>query len=125
MTLAGSRLLVVDDEPVLLLTFSLLLKQAGASVLQAANGAEALRLVRQEQVDLILCDRQMPVMDGMTFLRHVRDEQLSVPTLLFTNGIEREDTAELEAMQVRRLLTKPIQPGKLLAVVAEALAVTA
>ena len=123
--LAGSKLLVVDDEPVLLLTFALLLQQAGASVLQAANGAEALRLMRQEQVDLILCDRQMPVMDGLTFLRSLRDEARCVPTLLFTNGMDAEDWTELEAMQVHRLLTKPILPRKLLTAVAEVLAAAA
>ena len=123
--LAGTRLLVVDDEPVLNLTFAVLLRRAGAHVQQAANGAEALQLLQTGAVDLMVCDKQMPVMDGMTLLRRLHDESLSVPTLLFTNGIDREDMSKLEALGVRRLIAKPIQPLHLLQAVAEIVAAPA
>ena len=118
---AGSTLLVVDDEPLLNLTFAILLRRAGASVFTATNGEEALAILERERVHTMLCDRQMPVMDGLTLLRTLHARGKSVPSMLFMNGLDRENTEELERMQVKRLLSKPIQPLALLAAVEDVL----
>ncbi|MEK6397497.1 MAG: response regulator, partial [Terriglobus sp.] len=60
MTLAESTVLVVDDEPVLRLTFSVLLQRAGARVVEAADGLEALHVLETQRVDVVLTDKQMP-----------------------------------------------------------------
>ncbi len=122
MTLAEATVLVVDDEPVLNLTMSLVLQRTGARVLRAANGAEALAVLAAERVDVMVCDQNMPEMEGKTLLRTLGKDGRSVPTLLFTNGIEREDTHALSLLRVRRLLLKPIQPGTLIGAVAAVLA---
>ena len=113
-SLQGWRLLIVDDEPVLSLTFAVVLRRAGATVFTAANGKEALDLLAREPVDAMLCDQRMPVMDGPTLLRTLHAEGRSVPTVLFVNGVDAEDTAALEAMNVRRMISKPIPPQVLL-----------
>lgn len=121
LNVAGSTLLVVDDEPLLSLTFAVLLRRAGASVFTAENGHEALAIAERERIHTMLCDRQMPLMDGLTLLRTMHDRGISVPSLLFVNGIDRENMDELDRMQVKRLLSKPIQPVELLKAVAEVL----
>ncbi len=118
MQLAGSTILVVDDEPILNMTMALVLRLQGATVLCAADGAQALQLFdRPDRIDAMVCDQNMPVMDGRTLLSTLHRRGLSVPTLFFVSGVDREDTAALEAMQVRRLITKPIQPAALIAAV--------
>ncbi len=113
-SLQGCRLLIVDDEPVLSLTFAVVLRRAGATVFTAANGREALDLLSRETADAMLCDQRMPVMDGQTLLRTLHAAGRSIPTVLFVNGVDDEDTAALEALNVRHMISKPIPPQVLL-----------
>ena len=67
----GMRILVVDDEPALRHTISVILHDEGHEVTTATDGQDALAKLSTAPVDLILCDVRMPTMDGMTFLeRH-------------------------------------------------------
>lgn len=116
MQLTGATILVVDDEPVLNLTMALVLRREGATVLCASNGEQALALMDQAgPIQAMVCDQNMPVMDGRTLIRTLHDSGKSVPTLFFVSSVARENIALLEAMQVRRLLTKPLQPTDLIA----------
>ena len=67
-------ILVVDDDEYSRLMMVTLLDLKGYSVVTAANGAEALRVARQQLPSLILLDLIMPVMDGVEFRRHQREE---------------------------------------------------
>jgi two-component system response regulator AtoC len=68
---SGMRILVVDDEPALRHTISVILHEEGHEVTSATDGEDALAKLAVEPADLILCDVRMPTMDGMTFLeRH-------------------------------------------------------
>ncbi len=114
VSIPGSRLLIVDDEPVLALTLAIVLRKAGATVLTAANGQEALDVLAREPIDAMLCDQRMPVMDGPTLLRTLARREQTLPTVLFVNGVDREDSATLELWNVRRVVKKPLQPIALL-----------
>jgi two-component system, chemotaxis family, chemotaxis protein CheY len=68
------RVLIVDDSRYMRKVVELCLRQAGialAQVLEAGNGFEALGLVRNNPVDLILCDIDMPVIDGLEFVKQL------------------------------------------------------
>jgi two-component system chemotaxis response regulator CheY len=68
------RCLIVDDSSVMRKIVERCLRQAGIDlkqVLEAANGAEALSVLRDNVVDLILCDINMPVMDGLEFVKQL------------------------------------------------------
>jgi DNA-binding NtrC family response regulator len=62
------RILVVDDEPSLRHTISVILREEGHEVTSATDGADALAKLAAAPADLVLCDVRMPAMDGMTFL---------------------------------------------------------
>ncbi len=113
MRLSGYSVLVVDDEPILSTTFGLLLERDGATVHLATNGAAALVILHTRQIDIILCDQQMPVMDGLTLLRTMRDQRVHIPVVLFVNGIDRHGEAEYPDLGVRATLTKPVVPDNL------------
>ncbi|HEY9138976.1 MAG TPA: response regulator, partial [Terriglobus sp.] len=113
MTLAESTVLVVDDEPVLRLTFSVLLQQTGARVIVASDGVEALRVLETQRVDVVLTDKQMPHMDGLTLLKELRVRGFSVPAVFFVNGVLSEDHREMDRLGVVRTVTKPLQPSDL------------
>ena len=113
MTLAESSILVVDDEPVLRLTFSVLLQRMGACVFAAADGAEALHIATENHVDVILTDKQMPNMDGLALLHRLREHGVMAPAILFVNGVVPENSTLLERLGVMRTVTKPIHPQEL------------
>jgi two-component system, chemotaxis family, chemotaxis protein CheY len=83
------RALIVDDSSVMRKIVERSLRQAGVNldqVLEAGNGAEALAAVQKNKVDLILCDINMPVMDGLEFVRQLAsvENAKGVPVVMIT-----------------------------------------
>jgi two-component system, chemotaxis family, chemotaxis protein CheY len=83
------KTLIVDDSAVMRKIVERSLRQAGveiAQVIEAANGAEALAAVQANKVDLILCDINMPVMDGLEFVKQLPSvaQAKGVPVVMIT-----------------------------------------
>lgn len=68
------HLLIVDDEPAQREALSGFLKKKGFQVFTAADGKEALALIRSQLIDLVLTDLRMPEMDGLELLRRIKAE---------------------------------------------------
>lgn len=79
--------LIVEDEPAMLRALTETLTRAGFTVLEAHNGQEGLAVALREHPDLILLDLIMPVMDGMTMLRQLREDAWgkTAPVIILTN----------------------------------------
>jgi two-component system, chemotaxis family, chemotaxis protein CheY len=83
------RALIIDDSSVMRKIVERSLRQAGVNltqVLEAGNGAEALAVLEQSQVDLILCDINMPIMDGLEFVKELAgvSNAKGVPVVMIT-----------------------------------------
>jgi CheY-like chemotaxis protein len=109
------RVLVVDDEPDVLLLCRLNLEQQGFDVLEASNGRSALELLRDERPDVVVLDLMMPGMNGYDVLEAIRADELlrQTPILVLTAKslqADRERTAEMGAAA---FLTKPFLPSEL------------
>jgi len=83
------RALIVDDSSVMRKIVERSLRQAGlsiAQVLEAGNGVEALAAIQDNKVDLILCDINMPMMDGLEFVKRLSgvDNAKGVPVIMIT-----------------------------------------
>lgn len=113
------RVLIVDDEPMQRELISEILTGAGAQfdVLQAQNGAEALKLLRHESVDAVLLDKRMPDMDGYTVCRQIREElKLSLlPILMVTGSSTSDELTRSFAAGANDFIRKPYSPIELLA----------
>lgn len=105
----NARILVVDDEPPVLLTLKAILEQEGYAVDAAEEGAAALRMVREHRYDLVLTDLKMPGVDGMAVLKGVRNLSPETVTVMLT-GYGSLDSA-LEAVQrgAYEYLLKPVE----------------
>ncbi len=84
MELENAVLLIVDDEKPIVEAIKLLLEERFPNILTANNGAEALKLIEGHKVDCILSDIKMPVMDGISFIKSVRQSGNKVPFIFFT-----------------------------------------
>jgi CheY-like chemotaxis protein len=122
MTLSESTILVVDDEPILRLTFSLVLERTGATVHVAEHGLDALDVLERERIDVILSDKQMPQMDGLTLIKTLRERGNTAPVIFFVNGVASENPAEMERLGVTAMVTKPLHPADLVKVLTSVVA---
>lgn len=104
-----ARVLVVDDDEVVLGLLDSALRLDGYEVVRATNGAEAVRLAGQHLFDLILLDVEMPEMDGLTVCRTLRADQrlASVPIVMLTARSGAEDIMAGFAEGVTDYMTKP------------------
>ena len=113
----GRKILVVDDEAVLVETIAYNLEQAGYQVMTAADGASALEVARREAPDLIVLDVMLPEMDGLEVCRQLRRERstTAVPILMLTaKGDEIDKVVGLE-VGADDYVTKPFGRRELLA----------
>lgn len=115
----AKRLLVVDDDPGLLLAVSETLRAEGYDVKTARRGAEALIIVAQTLPDLIISDIRMPGMDGYQLVRNLRSNARTrlVPIVFLTAKDEIADRITGFRTGVDAYLTKPFEPEELAAIV--------
>ena len=106
------KVLIVDDEPGLRQSLGLLLTDAGYSVVAEQTGRRALERASTEPFDLVLCDVRMPEMDGLTFLRHYRQQGGSALVIVMS-AYGGEDAA-IAAMKegAYDYLPKPFRPDE-------------
>jgi two-component system, chemotaxis family, chemotaxis protein CheY len=109
------RALIIDDSSVMRKIVERSLRQAGielTKVFEASNGAEALGVLKENQVDLILCDINMPVMDGLEFIKQLPGvaNAKDVPVVMITT--EGSETHVVQALScgARGYIRKPFTP---------------
>ncbi len=113
----GRKILVVDDEAVLVETIAYNLEQAGYQVTTAADGASALEVARRESPDLIILDIMLPEMDGLEVCRQLRRDSGTIATpiiMLTAKGDEIDKVVGLE-VGADDYVTKPFGRRELLA----------
>jgi CheY-like chemotaxis protein len=118
----GERILLVDDDEIIQMIASEVMEGAGLQVTIAAHGAQALDEIRQGSFDLVLMDGQMPVMDGLSTIRAIRDlEGQGQPRLrilaVTANAMEHDVEASLAAGADGHL-AKPFTPAEMLRTIA-------
>jgi DNA-binding NarL/FixJ family response regulator len=113
------RLLVVDDDPGLLLAVSDTLREEGYEVQTARRGAEALQHIAESLPDLVISDIRMPGMDGYTLVRNLRAAPRTrlLPIVFLTAKDETADRIAGHQSGADAYLTKPFEPDELVAVV--------
>ena len=123
----GSRpkkILIVDDDPVIVKTLSLTLRSNGYHVITAKDGSEAISQVRDEQPDMLLVDICLPPdiaqcggasgWDGFQIVGWIRNLSCKAPTIVISGADKPEYRKQANAVGAKAFLTKPIDNGLLL-----------
>jgi two-component system sensor histidine kinase/response regulator len=115
----GNKILLVEDNPVNQRVAQRILQNLAAEVTIANNGAEALERIAEANFDAVLMDCQMPVMDGFTATRRIRELELSsgakrLPIIALTANVMSEDREKCLAAGMDAHLGKPIEPAQVI-----------
>jgi DNA-binding NarL/FixJ family response regulator len=117
------RLLLIDDDPNLILLVKDYLEFRGYEVVTAENGREALELLEQDTPDMIICDVMMPEMDGYSLVEHVRkDVRMNwIPVLFLSAKGQSQDRVKGLSTGADVYMVKPFEPEELVAQVESSL----
>jgi two-component system OmpR family response regulator len=108
------KVLVIDDEPGVRELISESLRIYEITAVQAADGLEALSLLRREKFDLLILDINMPKLDGLALLEKLRTEGMSVPVLMLSARADKTDINQGLRIGADDYLTKPFSIEELI-----------
>ena len=112
--MGGSSILVVDDEPAVLLTYSMILQQNGYNVTGVSSAREAKTVLEERSFDLLVCDLALESgRSGLEVLDFARSRYSALPAILLTGYATRELGEEADRKRIT-LLFKPIEVKDLL-----------
>lgn len=117
-------ILVVDDEPDLVVNCERLLRRVGHVCLQAHSGTEAVGLIDRERPDLVVTDLRLPGADGMAVARHARQHVPPIPVILITGYDSPQARTAAQESGVDVYLAKPFSNAAFLEAVQRALSPT-
>ena len=108
--LTAPCVLVVDDSRALRLYVSNLLRNAGFDVIEAGDGQAGIDVAKGKDIALVISDKHMPIMDGLTMVRTLR----AMPEFRFTPMLmlstDRENKEQASAAGIAAWMTKPVSP---------------
>jgi two-component system chemotaxis response regulator CheY len=115
----AKTILAVDDSASLRQMVAFSLNAAGYDVVQAVDGQDGLNKAKDKTVDLVLTDQNMPIMDGLTLIKHLRElgSYQKVPILMLTTESSDDMKAKGKAAGANGWLVKPFDPKRLIEVV--------
>ena len=116
-----ARVLIVDDEPDVLLLLRIELEAEGYDTLLAADGETAIRRILEEKPDVVLLDVMMPVLDGWGVLQRLAEHHSDARVIVLSAKASAGDIAHALQLGAHEYVTKPFEPAALLATVAHIL----
>jgi len=111
------RILVVDDSLTIRNLLSMVLRQNGHDVVTAGDGVEGLQQLAAHRVDLVISDLNMPRMDGLSFIKKVKENDATngIPVILLSTEQDPKDVANAMVVGASKYLVKPVLPAVLAA----------
>lgn len=122
MRLADATVLVVDDEEVICEIMTAWFARHAHRVLSAGNGQQALKLLSENHVDVIVSDVRMPVMDGVALVRAIAANGADRPRVILVTGFSDLQPRDAYALGVEAIIEKPMERDHLLDAVKRSLA---
>ncbi|HEU4889437.1 MAG TPA: response regulator [Thermoanaerobaculia bacterium] len=118
MTIEQQRVLVVDDDPEVRRILVRALRQMALTIDEAADGREAIALLREHSYCVVLLDILMPDVNGFDVLNAIDAEALNAPVVLVISGADYNVLDRLDSKRIHGIVKKPFDPIEVAAVVA-------
>ena len=109
------RVLIIDDHALFRVGLQELLTRRHITVIDAVgDGIEGIRLAQESKPDVVLLDLRMPIMDGLTVLRRLRESGLTMPVVMLTTSTEERDLVESLRNGAQGYLIKDMEPDEVI-----------
>lgn len=108
-----TRILVVDDEEVVLAGIEKILKRDGVLITKSTSAERALTLVKEKEIDIVIADLKLPGMDGLQLLTRLREEAPGIPTILITGFATIKTATQALKIGAVEYLPKPFTKSEL------------
>jgi DNA-binding response OmpR family regulator len=109
-----AKILIVDDEPDILLLLRIDLEAEGFETLLAADGETAIKRITEERPDMVLLDVMMPVVDGWGVLKHLAEKSIATRVVTLSAKASGADVSRALELGAVEYVTKPFDPAALL-----------
>ena len=108
--------LIIDDAVHIRRLVARMLEQAGFNTLEAADGLQGLRILKEKMPDIVTCDISMPLMDGHEFLAAAKEDPntQNIPIIVVTALGQEEEATKATSMGASAYLTKPFSSSHLI-----------
>jgi two-component system chemotaxis response regulator CheY len=115
----SKKIMTVDDSASVRQLVSFTLKQHGYEIAEAVNGAEALNKLKQEKIDMLITDINMPELDGIGLIKMIRDNPSYrfIPIIILTTESQTGKKEEARAAGATGWIIKPFRPDQLVSAV--------
>ncbi len=112
-------IMIIDDSASIRMVVSIALKKAGYEVIEAVDGGDALEKIKGRKINLIICDVNMPNMDGISFLKMIKQDPdyKFTPVIMLTTESQEAKKQEGRAAGAKAWVVKPFKPEQMLAAV--------
>ncbi|MDQ3278615.1 MAG: response regulator [Bacteroidota bacterium] len=107
------KILVAEDEPIMLKTISLRLKKDGHDVITTDNGREALAMIDEQTPDLIITDIMMPYASGLEIVGTVKQQENKIPVIVLSAMGQENVVLEAFNLGADDFIAKPFSPNEL------------
>jgi DNA-binding NtrC family response regulator len=119
------RILVVDDESIVLESCRRVLEAEGFEVLLVPSAEDALKAIENEKFSLVLLDLKMPKRDGPFLIREIKKMAIHIPIIVMTGYSTLNTIKEVSNMGIEQFIAKPFTPNELVEAVEEVIGRTA
>lgn len=108
------KILIAEDEPIMLKTMELKLKRDGHHVITANNGRDAIQLIKDNDIDLVITDIMMPYTSGLEILGFVKNHSgKKIPVIVLSAMGQENVVVEAFSLGADDYITKPFSPNEL------------
>jgi DNA-binding NtrC family response regulator len=119
--MSNEKILVVDDEPAIIQLCTRLLTREGYAVKAVSNGMDALRILNEEPVDLLMTDIRMQGMNGFELIDAVKKHNRRIPIIVITGHSTMNTVTESLKLGIQGFVIKPFKISELLTAVRQAM----
>ena len=115
-----SKILIVDDDAMMLRMAGFILKKKGYETVTALSGGEALNVIGSDRIDLVFLDVEMPGMNGLQTLETLRGqpETAGLPVCLMSETVDETIQTQAETLHAVGVIMKPLNPEQMLGIAA-------
>lgn len=109
--MSQGNLLIIDDEVLIVTNLKITLEDQADKIFVAYNGLEALEILKTNEIHCIICDINMPKMNGVEFIKRIREDKIDIPLIFYTGHGNQELMMEAAKYGAFDFLDKPNLEG--------------